>query len=134
MTMSTRPHRAERDFGLLVGALVLAFGLWWMHRGKFPGVRPWFVAGGALLTIFGVLWPRALALPYRAWMGLAEVLSKVVTTLVLFLVFYFVVTPIGLFKRLRGWDPLGRRTAPADSYWVPYPERQHDPRHFEKMY
>ena len=55
---------------------------------------------------------------------------------VLPLVFFLVVTPIGVFKRLRGWDPLERRsgrTAGA-SYWRPYTGRQLDPRHFDRMY
>jgi len=134
MATPSRSFRAQREFGLLVGGIALGFGLWWIHRGKFAPVRPWFVAVGAVLVALGALWPRALDLPYRGWMGLAEGLSKVVTALVLFLVFYLVVTPIGVIKRLMGWDPLGRRAPDVDSYWVPYSGRQHDPRHFEKMY
>jgi hypothetical protein len=134
MQRPSHTFRAQREFGLLVGGILLGFGLWWIYRGKFAPIRLPFVAVGGLLVAFGTLWPWTLDLPYRAWMGLAEGLSKVVTAIVLFLVYFFVVTPIGIVKRLSGWDPLGRRAAGSDSYWVAYSERQHDPRHFEKMF
>jgi hypothetical protein len=131
-----RSFSAQRSFGLWVGAILAAFGAWWVYREKYPAVRPAFLAIGALLVLLGALWPRALVLPYRAWMALAEQLSKVVTALVLAFVYFLVVTPIGVFKRLRGWDPLERRAAPAAgaSFWRPYPERQHDPKHFDRMF
>jgi hypothetical protein len=133
-----RRHRAEREFGLLVGAIFAALGAWWYYREKFPAVRPWFVVLGAALLVLGALWPRALVYPFKAWMGLAERISRVVTALVLAIVFFLIVTPIGLWKRLRGWDPLERRQVgkveAGASFWHPYPERQHDPQHFDRMY
>jgi hypothetical protein len=67
-------------------------------------------------------------------MALAEVLSYVTTRIILGLVFFLIVTPIGVIKRAFGWDPLHRRAAPGESYWKPYSERQRNPRHYEKMY
>ena len=55
------------------------------------------------------------------------------TRVVLAIVFFLVITPVGIVTRLCGWDPLRRRAAPADSYWKPYSARQRDPRHYEKM-
>ena len=129
-----RSFRAQRDFGLLVGGILAALGGWWVYREKFPALRPGFVAVGALLVLLGAVWPRALVYPYRAWMGIAEGLSKIVTAIVLALVFFLIVTPIGVFKRLRGWDPLERRAPRRDSYWRPYDARRRDPKHFEKMF
>src|SRR5262245_55513148 len=99
-----RPYRAEREFGLLVGAILAAFGGWWIFREKFAAVRPWFLGVGAILLVLGLVAPRALAIPYRGWMRFAELLARVVTTLILAIVFFLVVTPIGFWKRLRGWD------------------------------
>jgi len=131
---STRrsPHRAERSFGLLVGGVFVLLGVWWILRGRFGTVAPWVAGLGAVLMVLGVLAPRALYWPNRGWMTLAEGLSFVSTRIVLALVFFLAVTPIGIIKRLRGWDPLRRRGASAPTYWRPYPER--DPRHYEKMY
>ena len=129
-----KPFRAEREFGLIVGGVFMLLGGWWIYRGKFATAAHLVLPLGALLLIFGLLWPRVLVLPNRAWMLLAEGLSFVTTRIILAVVFFLVVTPIGVVKRLSGWDPLSRRGAPSDSYWKPYSERQRDPRHYEKMF
>lgn len=119
---------------MLVGGLFAALGGWWLWRGKFALAAAILLGGGLLLVTLGALSPRALTLPYRLWMGLAERLSRVVTFVVLAVVYYLVVTPIGLVKRAAGWDPLERRAAAAASYWRPYGARQRDPRHYDKMF
>jgi hypothetical protein len=130
----TTSLRAEREFGLVVGGVFVLLGGWWLYRGKFTTAADVMLPLGVLLMLFGLIWPRALALPNRAWMLLAEGLSYVTTRIILGLVFFLVITPIGLVKRLSGWDPLGRRSARSSSYWKPYSERQRDPRHYEKMF
>jgi hypothetical protein len=132
--MKTHPFRNEREFGLIVGGIFVLLGEWWIYRGKFGTASPIVLAIGALLVICGLLWPRALVLPNRAWMLLGEGLSFVTTRIILALVFFLVVTPIGVLKRLSGWDPLSRRAGRSESYWKAYSERQRDPRHYEKMF
>jgi hypothetical protein len=129
-----RSYRVERDFGLVVGTVFALLGAWWIYRGKFESAAPILLGVGAALVLLGLVLPRALVLPNRGWMALASVLGYVMTRVVLALVFFLLVTPIGVVKRLTGWDPLGRRRRRGESYWQTYPERQQDPRHFEKMY
>ena len=129
-----RSYRSEREFGLIVGGLLAALGGWWFYRGKFGAVAPALLGVGALLVLLGLIFPRSLTLPNRAWMALAGALSFISTRIILAIVFFFVVTPIGLIKRLTGWDPLRRRADSQDSYWQPYSERQRDARHYEKMF
>ena len=135
--MKRRTFRAEREFGLVVGGVFILLGGWWLYRGKFATAAQVLVLLGALLIFFGLIWPRALLWPNRAWMLLAEGLSFVTTRIILGLVFFLVVTPIGVVKRLMGWDPLGRRSGEGPggaSYWKPYSQRQRNPRHYEKMF
>lgn len=126
--------RAEREFGLVVGGILLALGCWWLFRGKAGLLAPSFVAVGALLVLLGLLLPRALYWPNRGWMALAGVLGWVMTRVVLGLVYFLLVTPIGTVKRLLGWDPLGRRAASSGSYWREVPDRHRDTRHYERMF
>ena len=126
--------RAEREFGLIVGGILLLFSLWWLYRGKFSTVSHITLIIGPVLVLLGLVFPRALVLPSKAWMAFAELLSFVTTRIILAFVFFVIVTPIGVVKRLFGWDPLYRRAAASDSYWKPYSERQRDPRHYEKMF
>jgi len=57
------------------------------------------------------------------------------TRVILGVLFYVVLTPLGAWRRMRGADPLARR-APATqrSFWHPYSARQADAKHYEKMY
>jgi Saxitoxin biosynthesis operon protein SxtJ len=129
-----RSFRAEKEFGLVVGGVFLLLCLWWLYRGKFAGLVKIGLPLGSLLVLLGLIYPRALKYPNRAWMALAEVLSFISTRIILAFVFFVVLTPIGLIKRAMGWDPLNRRASRADSYWQPYPERQRNLRHYEKMF
>jgi hypothetical protein len=132
--MKRRSYRSEREFGLIVGGVFVLLSAWWMYRGKFTTARDVVMALGATLVLFGVLFPRALVYPNKAWMLLAEGLSYVSTRVILAFVFFIVLTPIGLIKRAMGWDPLHRRSSSRDTYWRPYSRRQLDPRHYEKMF
>jgi hypothetical protein len=129
-----RSLRAEREFGLIVGGVFTLLSSWWLYRGKFSNVSVITMPLGAALILLGLLFPRALVWPNKAWMALAEVLAFVSTRIILGFVFFGIVTPIGVVKRWFGWDPLQRRAARGESYWQPYSERQRDPRHYEKMF
>lgn len=118
----------------MVGGVFVLLGAWWLYRGKFPAAAHTVLPVGLLLVLLGLVWPRALVVPNKAWMLLAEGLSFVTTRIILGAVFFLVVTPIGVVKRLSGWDPLSRRGPRGDSYWRPYSERQRDKRHYEKMF
>lgn len=126
--------RAEREFGLIVGGVLLLLSLWWLYRGKFAGMSQITLPVGGALVLLGLVFPQALIWPSRTWLAFAEVLSFVTTRIILAFVFFAIVTPIGFIKRLFGWDPLHRRAPASDSYWRPYSERQRDPRHYEKMF
>jgi Saxitoxin biosynthesis operon protein SxtJ len=126
--------RAEREFGLVVGGMLLLLSGWWTYRGKFHLVTQVTLPVGAILVLLGIAIPRALVYPNKAWMALAEVLSYISTRIILAFVYFVVITPIGLVKRLSGWDPLSRRAARSESYWRDYSARQRDPRHYEKMF
>lgn len=126
--------RIEREFGLLVGFIVTALGSWWLYHDKWKTVATAFLILGTVLMLLGVLYPRLLVFPNKAWMGLAKLLSLVTTPIILAIVYFLILMPIGVVKRLFGWDPLRRRASSADSYWNPYNVRQQDPHHFEKMF
>lgn len=126
--------RTERDFGLIVGGIFAVLGGWWLFRGRFGTVAPGLLTLGLVLLVLGLTAPRLLVVPYRGWMALAEKLSVFMTRVILAAVFFGIITPIGLWKRFRGWDPLQRRGRSVPSYWKPYPERQRNQRHYERMF
>ena len=112
-----------RKFGLLVGGIFGAIGLWpVVIRGAGP--RSWALGAAVLLLVPALLAPRVLAPVYRIWMTVGEALGWINTRILLGVVFYGLITPMGLIRRLRTEDPMRRRHDPAaQSYRVPKPPR-----------
>ena len=107
-----RRYRAEREFGLIVGGILILLSGWWLYRGKFLDAAYIMLAVGAAASDFaGLLFPRALVYPNKAWMLLAEGLSFITTRIILGMVFFRDHHANWSDKRLMGWDPLSRRGA-----------------------
>src|SRR5262249_36457615 len=130
--MKRTTFRAEKEFGLIVGGVFVLLGFWWLYRGKFTTAAYVLSAAGSVLVLCGLVFPRLLIVPRKFWMKLAEGMAYVSSRIILAIVFFLVLTPIGLVKRAMGWDPLQRRSGSRDTFWSKYPER--NPRHYEKMY
>ena len=115
--MQTTPLPSNRSFGILftvVFALAGAY-LWWK---RLHGVA-WLFSASGLTLLVTLLVPAWLTPFNRAWMKLAELLNRVVSPLVLGLIFYGMFTPIAWGMRLAGRDALRRRFEPeAKTYWL----------------
>src|SRR5205809_3485170 len=96
-----------RKFGLTVGGVLVLLGCWFIYRHKAH--YPWFLWPGLLLLAVGLLLPRSLKHIYLGWMAGALLLGFIVSTVLLILFFYLVVTPIGLIARCVGKDFLKRK-------------------------
>jgi hypothetical protein len=107
-----------RSFGLIVGGIFALIGVWpAMWRGQ--PLRLWSLILGGILLALGLVWPRSLTQIYSLWMTVGEVLGWINTRLILGTIFYLLFTPMGLYMRLRGKDPMQRTLAPeAESYRV----------------
>jgi len=122
-----------RRFGLLVGAIFVLYGC--KPLVAFPGFVPhlvpdaalrlWAVGLGGALMLLGAVYPAALRLPYRGWMRIGHALGWVNSRVILGIVFFVLVTPLGILKRLSGKDGLNRKLDPkAESYRVLRPPGQ----------
>ncbi len=121
-----------RGFGLLTGGIVAAlFGLLlpWLFDYAWP-TWPWILA--ALLAGLGLLFPPALGPVYRVWMKFGHVMGFINSRLILGLMYYLMITPIGAIMRLFGWDPMRRRLGVGTSYRVP--SRDRPIKHMERPY
>jgi hypothetical protein len=112
-------RKALRNFGLLMACVLLLVGgwLWW----KSAASGPWVLGAAALLALIGLTVPAALKPFYKGWMILAVIMGWVMTRVVLTLVYYLVLTPIGLLGRVFGEQFLQlklKRSGETNSYWV----------------
>lgn len=120
-------RRSLRSFGWVVGGVLIAIaGVLLFSRDWSGSVAIYILSAvGAALVVLAFAAPTALKPVYLVWMTLAVVLGYIMTRVILTLVFFLVVTPIGAVLRMAGRDPLTRKPDPSlDTYWIEksYPE------------
>ena len=108
MTHDETDNRQLRSFGLMVGGIFSVIGLWPV---VFHGAHPrwWALACGGLLVLPAVVWPEILRPIHKAWMKLGHAMGWLNTRIILGLIFFGVVTPIGIVRRWLGKDPMGKK-------------------------
>jgi hypothetical protein len=117
----SRTHAVEsssnRSFGLVFAAVFAIVALWPLPWGG--AVRWWSLAVAAGFLVLALAIPSVLAVPNRLWLRFGLLLNRIVSPLVLGIVFFLVVTPMGIAMRLLGKDPLRlKAAAPGASYWI----------------
>lgn len=114
-----RPDAAEmRKFGVVVMAGMAIIGAVF-HFGLDNAVvaRGCWIAGAVLGL--PALTGTALGLPgYWLWMGIAFVMGNIMSRVLLSLIFFLLVTPMGILRKALGNDPLSLKKETTDSYWV----------------
>ena len=108
-TIPKLDHQGLRRFGLVTGALfALLFGLFfpWVLSTHVP-TWPWIIT--VVLAIWALVAPQSLQPVYYYWMRLALLLNRFTTPIILGIVFYLLILPIGLIMRLSRPDPMARR-------------------------
>ena len=108
---------SDRVFGLVFAAVFLIIAGWPLFHGD--AIRWWSVGVAIVFALVALVKPALLAGLNRLWMKLGVLLGKVVSPIALGILFYVVITPVGMVIRLSGKDPLRLKFQPdADSYWI----------------
>jgi len=108
---------SDRGFGFVfAGFFVLLSGLsWWRGHTAWH----WALPLAAAFLVVALAYPKALSPLNKLWLKLGLLLYKVVNPIVLGLLFFLTITPIGLVMRLAGKDFLNLRIDPnSKSYWI----------------
>jgi len=111
-------RKGLREFALVTGGIFVAlFGhlIPWLFELSWP-TWPWILA--AILVALGLLAPLALRPVYKLWMQFGLILSRITTPIIMGLVFFLVITPFGLVRRLISSDPMAREFNDGPSYRV----------------
>ena len=105
-----------RNFGLIVGGIFGLIALWpLVIRGE--GIKLWACWVAAVLLVPAVVAPAVLKPVHRGWMKVGHVMGWINTRILLGIVFYGIVTPLGRIGRLLGRDSMNLRVKePVETY------------------
>ena len=107
---------SNRSFGILFFVVFLTISLWPLL--KENDLRIWSFIISILFLILGILNSKILSPIKRVWIRFGELLGKIISPIILAVVFFIVVTPIGLFMKILRKDLLNIKFTKDKSYWI----------------
>ena len=133
--LNCHKRKQLRQFGLMVGSVLVLIGLWKLYQGKHETARLIFWSVGGLLIITGSIVPTLLTPVYWLWMKLVHLLGWVNTRLLLGIIFFVIITPMAIVMKVFGRDALNRKIEKdADSYWISRPPIESVKEHCERQF
>ena len=108
---------SNRSFGFVFTIAFAVIGLWPAMSGTI--IRWWAIVIAILLLITSLTKPSLMSPLNRLWTQFGLLLNQLMSPFLMGLIFFLVVTPIGLTMRLVGKRPLDLKFDPnARSYWI----------------
>ena len=102
-------------FGILFFIFFLIIGLYPLKSDEV--IRVWSVVLSLVLLIITIIKPNLFTFLNKLWIQFGILLGKIISPIVMGLVFFFVVTPIGMLVRILRKDVMGLKRG-ASSYWI----------------
>ena len=107
---------SNRSFGIVFFIFFLILGLYpLVNNGE---IITWFLLVSFLFFVLGIINSKLLTPLNKLWFKFGIFLGKIISPLIMMLIFFLVVTPIGLFMRIIGRDLLGMKFNRDKSYWL----------------
>jgi hypothetical protein len=102
-------------FGLIFFVFFLIVGIYPLKTGEI--IRIWSIILSAIFLITTIVKPDLFTSLNKIWIQFGILLGKIISPIVMGLVFFFVVTPMGFFVRLFKKDIMGLKKSKS-SYWI----------------
>ena len=107
---------SNRSFGIVFFVVFLLIALYpLINSGE---IRIWSVLISIIFLILGLLNSKILAPLNKLWFKLGIFLGKIISPIIMGIIFFLVVTPIGLLMRLLGKDLINLKFNNNKSYWI----------------
>jgi len=107
---------SNRSFGIVFFVVFLLIAIYPLTNGD--EIRIWSLIISSIFLILGALNSKILTPFNKLWFKLGIFLGKIVSPLVMGIIFFFVVTPTSLIMRILGKDPLNLKYNLNKSYWI----------------
>jgi uncharacterized membrane protein len=122
-----------RNFGLVVGGVLIAIGafLFWKER----PAAPYFVAPGVALAVLGLIIPSILKPLQKVWMGFAVIMGFFMTRVIISILFFLILTPLGIAAKIFGKKFLELKIdKEKTSYWNIRETKQLEKKDYERQF
>ncbi len=107
---------SNQSFGIVFFIVFLLIALYpIIYNGN---IRIWSLIISFIFIILGLLNSKILTPLNKLWFKFGIFLGKIVSPLIMGVIFFFVVTPIGLIMRMLGKDVLNLKQNKDKSYWI----------------
>ena len=107
---------AEKKFGILFFIVFLIISLWpLLNNGQ---VRYWSLIISSIFLVSAFLFPKPLKPLNKVWIKFGETLGRIIAPIVMSLVFFIVLTPIGIILKIFGNDVLRLKSSKKKTYWL----------------
>jgi len=116
--LDTSPKEIKK-FGLviMVALTIIAAIIYFNSRDLI--ILAWLLGSGIILLVFAFLLPKVLVPIYKIWMSFAFILGSIISRVILTILFYFIITPIGITIKILGKDILSLKIErEKESYWI----------------
>ena len=107
---------SNKSFGVVFFIVFLLFGIWPALKGN--DVRYWSIFLSLIFLILGLLNSKLLSPLNRLWFKFGIILGNFIAPIIMGLVFFLVVTPIGLIMKLLGKDLINLKKNKDKTYWI----------------
>lgn len=107
---------SNRNFGIVFFIVFLLIAIYPIINSE--SIRIWSLIIASIFFILGIINSKLLTSLNKIWFKFGLLLGKVISPLIMSLIFFFVVTPIGLLMRLLGKDLLNLKLNKNSTYWV----------------
>ncbi len=107
---------SNRSFGIIFFIVFLLISLWPILKGL--EIRVWALIISLIFLLLGLINSNFLTPLNKTWIKFGILLGKIIAPLVMGLIFFLIVTPIGLLLRIFGKDVLNLKFSKANSYWL----------------
>ncbi len=116
--MKNHGSSQNRNFGFLFAGVFALFSAYAAYQGGGPSkIYGWLIAS-IMVGLVAIVAPNLLTPLNKAWMKLGDLMGKVVSPLVLGIIFFVLIAPVALVTRLFGRDELRLKKTNASSYWI----------------
>jgi len=106
----------NRNFGIVFTVVFLIISFWPLL--KNGDIRYWSLIISFIFFVLALMNSKILTPLNKVWMKFGLILGKIVSPLVMGLIFFFVVTPTGIIMRLLGKDILNLKKNSKNTYWL----------------